>query len=257
METSTTIPTPGQSIPSAYDYRMYDQIWQRVSPDLNPYPDVRAGKDNSAPANTASEASASTVPGNAVPTNAVPANTVSTSAIPASTASAAMNAAAAFEPSYQQARGESTLPGAELNPCCLGTVAQEYLPVLEGYVDEELSQRRYILALMCQTSRPDVRRLLRRFAGEKGEVVKRLRSTYFLITGECYAPTIVIEQYRRRCLTDALREIYHQEACNGFNYQRSADGTTDICLQQLLSELSAGSYNRARATMVLLGTLLQ
>ena len=23
------------------DYRMYDRIWQRVSPELNPYPDVR------------------------------------------------------------------------------------------------------------------------------------------------------------------------------------------------------------------------
>lgn len=26
---------------AAYDYRMYDRIWQRVSPELNPYPQVR------------------------------------------------------------------------------------------------------------------------------------------------------------------------------------------------------------------------
>ena len=26
----------------AYDYRMYDRIWQRVSPDLEPYPELRA-----------------------------------------------------------------------------------------------------------------------------------------------------------------------------------------------------------------------
>ena len=24
------------------DYRAYDKIWQRVSPELNPYPEVRA-----------------------------------------------------------------------------------------------------------------------------------------------------------------------------------------------------------------------
>ena len=27
---------------AAYDYRMYDRIWQRVSPELDPYPEVRA-----------------------------------------------------------------------------------------------------------------------------------------------------------------------------------------------------------------------
>ena len=26
----------------AYDYRMYDRIWQRVSPELEPYPELRA-----------------------------------------------------------------------------------------------------------------------------------------------------------------------------------------------------------------------
>ena len=30
-----------QGSPAAYDYRMYDRIWQRVSPELNPYPQVR------------------------------------------------------------------------------------------------------------------------------------------------------------------------------------------------------------------------
>lgn len=33
--------TPGPMLPD-YDYRLYDQIWQRVSPELDPYPEVRA-----------------------------------------------------------------------------------------------------------------------------------------------------------------------------------------------------------------------
>ena len=27
--------------PEAYDFRKYDQIWQRVAPELEPYPDLR------------------------------------------------------------------------------------------------------------------------------------------------------------------------------------------------------------------------
>ncbi len=27
-----------------YDYRLYDQVWQRVAPELNPYPEVRNGE---------------------------------------------------------------------------------------------------------------------------------------------------------------------------------------------------------------------
>lgn len=27
---------------ATYDYRLYDQVWQRVAPELNPYPEVRS-----------------------------------------------------------------------------------------------------------------------------------------------------------------------------------------------------------------------
>ena len=27
--------------PETYDFRKYDQIWQRVAPELEPYPDLR------------------------------------------------------------------------------------------------------------------------------------------------------------------------------------------------------------------------
>lgn len=37
---------------------------------------------------------------------------------------------------------ESQLPGAEPNPCCMGSEARELLAVLEGYIEEELEDRR-------------------------------------------------------------------------------------------------------------------
>ena len=45
---------------------------------------------------------------------------------------------------------ESQLPGAEPNPCCMGSEARELLAVLEGYIEEELEDRRRYLALSRQ-----------------------------------------------------------------------------------------------------------
>ena len=45
---------------------------------------------------------------------------------------------------------EGQLPGAEPNPCCMGSEAMELLAVLEGYIEEELEDRRLYLALSLQ-----------------------------------------------------------------------------------------------------------
>ena len=57
-------------------------------------------------------------------------------------------------------------------------------------------------------------------------------------------------------LPKALRACYHQEACNGFNYQRASEETMDICLRKLFARLSEQSYRRAEALMALLGRLV-
>ena len=95
--------------PDGYDYRQYDRIWQRVAPDLEPYPGLRQSEDGTAPA----------------PAEAMPA------AVPsAPAASAAL------------ARQEAQLPGAEMNPGCMGTAAGEMLEVLVGFIEDELADRR-------------------------------------------------------------------------------------------------------------------
>ena len=57
-------------------------------------------------------------------------------------------------------------------------------------------------------------------------------------------------------LSQALRSCYHQEACNGFNYQRAADETVDVCLQKLFGRLAEQSYRRGEEIMSLLGCLI-
>ena len=217
-------------MPTAYDYRRYDQIWQRVSPDLNPYPDVRAaaGSMGAAPAVPATAAPAPPAAGSAAP---VP--------VPA-----------------MESGGEADLPGAERDPCCMGTEAQESLTVLEGFLEEELAGRRCCLSMASRFRSQSACRLLRRIAAEKQAAVRDLSAAYYLITGACFFPSVSLEQTQWAGLAGALRSCYHQEACNGFNYQRAADEALDPCLQSLFSRLSADAYRRAQEIMTLLGQML-
>lgn len=207
-----------QEAPIAYDYRLYDRIWQRVSPDLNPYPEIRAAEAGNAPA-VAAPAAASPAP-------------------------------------VQESGGEGNLPGAERDPCCMGTEAQESLGVLEGFMEEELAEARCCLSLSCRVRNTAAAQLFRRIASEKQAAVKELSAAYYLITGSCYAPAVAVEHMQWASLAEALRSCYHQEACNGFNYQRAADATVDLCLQKLLNRLGEQAYRRAGCVMALLGQII-
>ena len=101
-----------QNHPEVYDFRQYDRIWQRVAPTLEPYPSP--GRGSGAQQESAEPASR-TEPAQAPETTLTPA----------------------------QVRQESTLPGAERNPCCMGSAAAEMLEVLTGFVEEELADQRY------------------------------------------------------------------------------------------------------------------
>ena len=48
----------------------------------------------------------------------------------------------ALPPAGLSVTQEGSLPGAEPDPCCMGTEAAELLAVLEGYIGEEAEERR-------------------------------------------------------------------------------------------------------------------
>ena len=205
MEQST------QNHPEVYDFRQYDRIWQRVAPTLEPYPSPgRGSMAQQEPEEAAPQAEASQMP--------------------------------ALTPA--QVRQESTLPGAEQNPCCMGTAAAEMLEVLTGFVEEELADQRYYQTLARQAP-AWARQQLRDIAADEGGHARRLLAVYFLITGECYRPIISCDRIYLPGWCAALRERYHEEACGGLNYARAAEGTTDPCLARLLKELSADEYRHA------------
>ena len=159
-------------------------------------------------------------------------------------------------PAAALARQESQLPGAAQDPCCMGSAAAEMLEVLTGFIEEELADRRYFLAMSRQA--PSwARQRLRDIAADEGAHARRLMAAYYLITGQCYRPAIASGSITIGRWCPALRERYHMEACNGLNYARSADGTTDPCLSKLLNELSADEYRHAGELMTMLERAIQ
>ena len=199
--------------PETYDFRKYDQIWRRVSPDLEPYPDLRGPAEPAGPA-------ASPVPALAAP-----------------------------EPARPEAAAQ--MPGAEPNPCCMGTAAQEELGVLEGFIEAELADRRVYQAL-AQRAPAAARRTLRDLANASAAAAWRMMAAYYLITCACYRPAVACGRVTFGNWCPALRERYHVEACNGMNYLRAGEETTDPCLGRLLKALGEESYRQADQLMALL-----
>ncbi len=123
--------------------------------------------------------------------------------------------------------------------------------MLEGYIEEELEDRRRYLALSRQA--PSwARQTLRDMAEEENGHARRLMAARYLITGQPYRPNLVCGVFCPGRWAEELRRSYHEEACGGLNYARTADGTTDVCLAKLLNELSEDEYRHAERLMTLL-----
>ena len=201
------------------DYQLYDRIWQRVSPELNPYPAVRGEQGAQG---TGGPALRMETPASPVPL--APAAGQS----PTGTAPAAAN-----------------LPGAFPDPCCMGTAAQQSLGVLQGFLDAENQQRARYLCYARRQSRGDRAALLRRMAEWSLSHIRQLAAAAYLITGECSRPALRPVTPRAQSWPQLLRECYHDEVCDRFNYMRAADETLDPCLAELFRSLGEGAGDQA------------
>lgn len=180
-----------------YDYREYDRIWRKVSPELNPYPQARAEMEQ-----------------------------------------------------------EEQLPGAQEDPCCMGTNALESVGVLAGFVREEQCDLRLYCCLVARCRNPEAHKVFSCFVGETRARVKKLLSALYLITGQPYCPEISCEELCWNSYCELLRALYHAAACGGFNYARAAQETTDPCLQELLMQFSEEKYRQASRILELLAKAL-
>lgn len=158
--------------------------------------------------------------------------------------------------SAAERNAELTIPGAQADPCCMGTAALESLEVLQGFIREELADRRTYLFLARRAPTAEARQVFRAIASDEGMHARRLLAAVYLITGERYCPTICYPPLRCDGYCAALRERYHEEVCGGFNYRRASQETLDPCLQQLLLAFSQDEYRHANAMLCLLSGVM-
>lgn len=158
--------------------------------------------------------------------------------------------------SAAERNAELTLPGAQADPCCMGTAALESLEVLQGFIREELADRRTYLFLARRAPTAEARQVFRAIASDEGKHARRLLAAVYLITGERYCPAICYPPLRCDGYCAALRERYHEEVCGGYNYRRASQETLDPCLQQLLLAFSQDEYRHANAMLCLLSGVM-
>lgn len=158
--------------------------------------------------------------------------------------------------SAAERNAELTLPGAQADPCCMGTAALDSLEVLQGFIREELADRRTYLFLARRAPTAEARQMFRAIASDEGRHARRLLAAVYLITGERYCPAICYPPLRCDGYCAALRERYHEEVCGGFNYRRASQETLDPCLQQLLLAFSQDEYRHANAMLCLLSGVM-
>ena len=158
--------------------------------------------------------------------------------------------------SAAERNAELTLPGAQADPCCMGTAALESLEVLQGFIREELADRRTYLFLARRAPTAEARQVFRAIASDEGRHARRLLAAVDLISGERYCPAICYPPLRCDGYCAALRERYHEEVCGGFNYRRASQETLDPCLQQLLLAFSQDEYRHANAMLCLLSGVM-
>lgn len=158
--------------------------------------------------------------------------------------------------SAAERNAELTLPGTQADPCCMGTAALESLEVLQGFIREELADRRTYLFLARRAPTAEARQVFRAIASDEGMHARRLFAAVYLITGERYCPAICYPPLRCDGYCAALRERYHEEVCGGYNYRRASQETLDPCLQQLLLAFSQDEYRHANAMLCLLSGVM-
>ena len=169
------------------DYQLCDRVWQRVAPELDPYPEIRA--------------------------------------------------AAAAE------------PAGETCPVRRGMLPMEQLrKAIEG---ELTAHRAYMVHARCAGG--SVGRTLMQMASEDGRHACRLKSLYYLLTGECWEP-------ERGCgcagetmsLCRFLRQRYQMEMTAADRYEDWADAMEDPCMADLLRQLAEDDRCHAATVMRLL-----
>lgn len=199
-----------QALPQQGQYQAYDKIWQRVAPDLNPYPEVRSARMEEE-SGTGGEGGGELI----------------------------------------------TLPGAQADPCCMGTLAEDSVNVLRGFMETAAADAWGYAALARCARESGTARLLQGMAAREREHLRQLQAAHYLITGQCARGEIQPGKGQRpESFCAALRQAYHRAACSGFNYMRAGDEAEDMCLRKLFQTMGEEEMDSAKALLTILSRMM-
>ena len=135
--------------------------------------------------------------------------------------------------------------------CCMAVPAEDGLMRLRRFIDEEVSMARaYRHYARCAP--PPARRTRLRMADDELSHARTLLSAHYLMTGKYYQPPTAAGEELPLPWCQLLRELYHQEACGGWEYARAAEETEDVCLRDIFRQLSRTEYGHAAGLLRLL-----
>ena len=127
---------------------------------------------------------------------------------------------------------------------------------LQGFLREAIADAQIYRGLAVSAPGQEGRRLMRHLSANATERTRTLQSAYYLITGQTYCVTVVLPPQPKLPWCDRLRARYHEEACGGYNYRRSSEETSDVCLKKLFRDLSAEKYHNAELLRAQLARML-
>ena len=87
---------------------------------------------------------------------------------------------------------ELTLPGAETDPCCMGSEASVSVEVLQGFLREELGDAQVYAYLSSCTPRREMARAFRALSEDEKRHARDLAAAIYLITGKAYCPRVCV-----------------------------------------------------------------
>lgn len=152
-------------------------------------------------------------------------------------------------------RVAQSLPPLEPEPpqeaCCMAVPAEDGLTRLRRFIDEEVSMA-WAYRRRARCAPPPARRTLLRMADDELAHARTLLSAHYLMTGKYYQPPAAAGEEPPLPWCQLLRELYHQEACGGWEYAQAAEDTADVCLQDIFRQLSQAEYGHAAAVLHLL-----
>ena len=119
-----------------------------------------------------------------------------------------------------------------------GTETAKYADKLKDYIADELRDSAYYRFLAKRANDEKNKQIIINISSDEMNHARRMATAYFLATGNNYFPNTDFIKRRIPQFKLALRERFQEEYAAAAKYNKAADETNDVSLQELLGSIS-------------------